>query len=110
MAKIIVESTPEDSCGWIFLQKLSTIDDVTKYRGMPVSRYVLRRYIIVRHLLIPRITLPITSFHRQQRSSSTCLTGFLNNFLIIGRTTAFTKAPCKLLQNYKSQPDHQKTV
>ena len=38
-----------------FLQKLSTIDDVTKYRGIPVSRYFLRRYIIVGHFLIPRI-------------------------------------------------------
>jgi len=38
-----------------FLQKLSTIDDVTKYRGIPVSRYFLRRYIIVRYFLIPRI-------------------------------------------------------
>ena len=30
-----------------FLQKLSTINDVTKYRGIPVSRYFLRRYIFV---------------------------------------------------------------
>ena len=37
------------------LQKLSTIDDVTKYHGIPVSRYFLRRYIIVGHFLIPRI-------------------------------------------------------
>ena len=35
-----------------FLQKLSTIDDVTKYRGIPVSRYFLRRYITVGHFLI----------------------------------------------------------
>jgi len=38
-----------------FLQKLSTIDDVAKYGGIPVSRYFLRRYIIVGHFLIPRI-------------------------------------------------------
>jgi len=30
-------------------------DEVTKYRGIPVSRYFLRRYIIVGHVLIPRI-------------------------------------------------------
>ena len=40
-----------------FLHKLSTIDDVTKYRGIPVSRYFLRRtvYIIVGHFLVPSI-------------------------------------------------------
>jgi len=40
-----------------FLQKLSTIDGVTvtKYLGIPVSRYLLGRYIIVGHFLIPRI-------------------------------------------------------
>jgi len=38
-----------------FLQKLFAIDDVTKYRGIPVSRYFLRRYITVGHFLIPRI-------------------------------------------------------
>jgi len=38
-----------------FLQKLTTIDDVTKYHCIPVSRYFLRQYIIVRHLLIPHI-------------------------------------------------------
>jgi len=38
-----------------FLQKLSTTDDVTKYRGISVSRYFLRRYIIVGHFLIPHI-------------------------------------------------------
>jgi len=43
-----------------FLQKLSTIDDVTKYRGILVSRYFLRQYIIVGHSLIPRI--PKTGF------------------------------------------------
>jgi len=50
MAKRICDSTA-------LLQKLSTIDDVTKYHDMPipVSRYFLRRYIIVGHLLIPRI-------------------------------------------------------
>jgi len=32
-----------------FLHKLSTIDDVTKYRGIPASRYLFRRYIIVGH-------------------------------------------------------------
>jgi len=37
------------------LQKLSTIDDVMKYRSIPVSPYFLRRYIIVGHFLIPRI-------------------------------------------------------
>jgi len=30
-----------------FLQKLLTINDVTKYRRIPVSRYFSRRYIIV---------------------------------------------------------------
>ena len=39
MGKRIGESTADDSHGWIFLQKLSTIDDVTKYRDMRVSRY-----------------------------------------------------------------------
>jgi len=38
-----------------FLQKSFTIDDVTKCRGIPVSRYFLRRYIIVGHFPIPRI-------------------------------------------------------
>ena len=38
-----------------FLQKLSTIDDATKYRGVLVSRYFLRRYIIFGHFLIPCI-------------------------------------------------------
>ena len=38
-----------------FLQKLAAIDDVRKYRGIPVSRYFLTRYIIVGHFLIPRI-------------------------------------------------------
>jgi len=37
-----------------FLQKLSTVDNVTKYRDIPVSRF-LRRSIIVGHFLIPRI-------------------------------------------------------
>ena len=36
-----------------FLQ-LSTIDGVTKYRVIPVSRYFFRRYIIVGHLLMLR--------------------------------------------------------
>jgi len=40
-----------------FLQNLSTIDVVTKYHGIPVSRYFLRRYIIVGHFLIPRIPM-----------------------------------------------------
>ena len=35
-----------------FLQKLCTIDDVKKHRGIPVSRYFLRRFIIVGHFLI----------------------------------------------------------
>jgi len=38
-----------------FLQKLSKIDDVTQYHGIPVSRYFIRRYIIVGHFFIPRI-------------------------------------------------------
>jgi len=38
-----------------FLQKLSTIDDVTKYRGIPVSRYFLTAVYIVGHFLIRRI-------------------------------------------------------
>ena len=46
-AKRIGEMSPaDDSHGWIFAQ-LSTIDDVTKYRGISVSRYLFRRYIIV---------------------------------------------------------------
>ena len=53
----------------VFLQKLSTIDDVTKYRGIPVGllRY-FRQYIIVGHFLIPRIiaeanvTMPMPKF------------------------------------------------
>ena len=49
-----------------FLQKLTTIDDVTKYHGIPVSWYFLRRYIIVGHFLIPRI--PRTTWvNRHQR-------------------------------------------
>jgi len=35
-----------------FLQLLITTDDVTKYRGIPVSRYFSRRHIIVGHFLI----------------------------------------------------------
>jgi len=39
-------------CTVEFLQKLFTADDVTKYRGIPVSRHFLRRYIIVGHFLM----------------------------------------------------------
>jgi len=46
-----------------FLHKLSTIDDVTKYRGIPVSRYLFRRYIIVGHFLISRIP----TLHQSQK-------------------------------------------
>jgi len=54
MAKRIGESTADDSHSWIFtdLLKLSTIDDVMKYRGIPVSRYFSSRYIIVRYLFL----------------------------------------------------------
>ena len=38
-----------------FLQKLFTIDDISKYRIILVSQYFLRRYIIVRHFLISHI-------------------------------------------------------
>ena len=42
MPKRIDESIADDSHRTVgFLQKLSTIDDVTKYRGIPVSRYLL---------------------------------------------------------------------
>jgi len=41
-----------------FLQKLSAIDDVTKYHGIPVSRYFLTRHIIVGHFLISCIPRP----------------------------------------------------
>jgi len=51
MAKRIGESPAEVG----FLQKLFIIDDVTKYRGIPLSRYFLIRYIIVGHFLIQRI-------------------------------------------------------
>jgi len=40
-----------------FLQKLSTIDDVTKYRGITGITVFLRRYIIVEHFLIRRIPI-----------------------------------------------------
>jgi len=56
MAKRIGETTAVQMIRMLgFLQKLSTIDDVTRYRGMSVSRYFLRRYIIVGLFLIPRI-------------------------------------------------------
>ena len=43
-----------------FLQRLSTIDDVTKYRGIPVSQYFLRRCIIVGHFVIPSTPSALT--------------------------------------------------
>ena len=46
------------------LQKLSTTHDVTKYCGIPVSRYFLRPYIIVGHFLIPHIPMLMVWFQR----------------------------------------------
>ena len=43
MAQRIGESTADVG----FLQKLFTIDDATKYCGIPLSRYFLIRYITV---------------------------------------------------------------
>jgi len=43
-----------------FLQKLFTTDDVTKYRGIPVSRYFLRRCIIIGHFVITRTHSALT--------------------------------------------------
>jgi len=41
-----------------FFVKLYTIDDVTKYHGIPISQYFMRQYIIVGHFLILRIPIP----------------------------------------------------
>ena len=58
-----------------FLQKLSTTGDVTKYHGILVLHYFLRRYIIVEHFLIPCIPVPdaqpTVSKHKQASSSNT---------------------------------------
>jgi len=45
----------------VFLQNLSTIDDVTKCRGIPVALYFLRRCIIVWHFLIPCVPTCMSS-------------------------------------------------
>jgi len=57
-------------CTGGFLQKFSTIDDVTNYRDMPVSRYFLRRYIIGGHFLIPRIPTRDELYRRLVRNPS----------------------------------------
>jgi len=44
--KRIGESTADDSRGWIFAE-MSTINNVTKYHAILISRYFLRQYIIV---------------------------------------------------------------
>ena len=42
----------------IFEEVISIIDDITKYRCIPVSPF-LRRYIIVGHFVIPRLSKPV---------------------------------------------------
>jgi len=51
MTKRIGESPTDDSHSWIFAQVVY-IDNVTKYRGIPVSRYFLRRYIYYRRAFL----------------------------------------------------------
>ena len=69
--KLNVKENRWEHCRWFawpvgFSQKLSTIDDVTKYRGIPVSRYFLRRYIIVGHFLITRIPTRTSDVYNTQ--------------------------------------------
>jgi len=52
-----------------FLRKLSTIDDVMKYRGIPVF---LWRYIIIAQLLIPSIPSPDPHVKEQSGRPRTC--------------------------------------
>ena len=73
----------DDSHGWIFAEVVYTIDDVTKYRSIPVSRYSLRRYIIVGHFLIPRESL-MKAFKLTESHSP------------VGPTQAAISVPCRL--------------